>query len=116
MAGAVRIVEDWRPSEDDVQGVWRLVLDLTPTGLQATDDLRATTRWFFLADARYPRGRIRVMPAKEGGISLTYLHQLAAPRGVVGIERSVVISSDGLGGVAQDASSRLFAPSTSSCP
>jgi hypothetical protein len=37
----------------------------------------------------------------------------AAPRGVVGNGRSVVIPSDGVSSVSQDASSRLFAPSTS---
>ena len=37
----------------------------------------------------------------------------AVPLGVVDFERSVVIRSDGVGGVGQDASSRLFAPSTS---
>lgn len=37
----------------------------------------------------------------------------AASRGVVDFERSVVISSDVIAGVAQDASSNCFAPSTS---
>jgi hypothetical protein len=39
-------------------------------------------------------------------------HLPAAPRGVVRIERAVVIRSDDVGGVSQDASSRLYAPCT----
>ena len=39
--------------------------------------------------------------------------EAAVPPGVVGIERSVVIRSDGVSSVGQDANSRLFAPSTS---
>ncbi len=37
----------------------------------------------------------------------------AMPRGVVGNEHAVVILSDGVGGVGQDASRTVFAPSTS---
>ncbi len=40
-------------------------------------------------------------------------HLPAVPRGVVRIERAVVIRSDGVGGVSQDASNRLYAPSAS---
>ena len=40
-------------------------------------------------------------------------HLPAVPRRVVRIERGVVIRSDGVSGVNQDASNRLYAPSAS---
>ena len=45
--------------------------------------------------------------------NLLIAHPRAVPPGVVGIERSVVMLSDWVGGVGQDASKTVFARSTS---
>jgi ThiF family len=75
LADQVRIVEDWRPCVDQTNGDWQLLLELTPKGLSSGHRVSASTRWFFLVDAAYPRGTIHILPAKEGGLELTFAHQ-----------------------------------------
>ncbi|HEX7949009.1 MAG TPA: ThiF family adenylyltransferase [Candidatus Limnocylindrales bacterium] len=85
LADQVKIVEDWRPCADPTNGDWQLLLELTPRDLAPGNGVPASTRWFFLVDAAYPRGVIHVMPAKEGGLELTFAHQFpnTATRGSV---------------------------------
>lgn len=75
LAGQVRIVEDWRPCADPANGDWQLVLELAPPLVEQGRGVPAVTRWFFLVSSRYPQGSIHVMPAKEGGLELTFAHQ-----------------------------------------
>lgn len=75
LADQVRIVEDWRPCAEPVSGDWQLLLELTPTGLVPDKGVPASTHWFFLVSSRYPLGSIYLMPAKEGGLELTFAHQ-----------------------------------------
>jgi hypothetical protein len=76
LAPEVAIIRDWTPAPDGSRR-WQLTLELHPTGLGSVHPVAASTRWVLLADATYPRGAIQVFPAKEGGITVTFPHQLA---------------------------------------
>lgn len=80
LAPEVSIIRDWSPASDGSRR-WQLILDLTPKDLGSVDRVPQVTRWVVLADASYPRGTIQVFPAKEGGISSTFPHQLANDEG-----------------------------------
>ena len=70
----VTLIGPWEPSALEA-GRWSLALELAPDGL-APGPIPAMTRWYVVVDRDYPTGSIDIMPAKEGGITETFPHQL----------------------------------------
>lgn len=70
----VETLTPWQWSPD--LRVWFLALELRPTDLRPDGPIPRATRWFVLASPLYPLGHIDVMPAKDGGITQTFPHQL----------------------------------------
>jgi len=68
----VTLLHDWIRS---VRGKWfieiELKIDSSPAG-----PIPQVTRWFVVAEDRYPSGSLELFPSKLGGITTTFRHQL----------------------------------------
>lgn len=63
----------WERTPDD--RAWCLGLALSPNDLDATGPIPAKTWWFITVADDYPAGKIKIWPAKTGGITETFPHQ-----------------------------------------
>lgn len=68
------IVLPEHPTWDAEHGQWILPVNIT-ADVASEKLIPATTHWQVLIDNAYPYGTIRVNPAKDGGITLTFPHQ-----------------------------------------
>jgi hypothetical protein len=55
---------------------WCLPFELTPEDLDPAGPIPAVTAWYAVVDGTYPEGEIDIYPAKDGGITETFAHQL----------------------------------------
>lgn len=75
LGNEVEDVGRWR-SRPDGSG-WFLTLVLVPTGLDPAGPIPARTTWCVLVDKLYPGlGQVTMWPAKDGGLTETFAHQL----------------------------------------
>lgn len=70
--GAIGEIGYWEP----VGRRWRLGFELTLDGLTPAGPIPPKTAWYAVVDGRYPLGDIDIYPAKIGGITETFAHQL----------------------------------------
>jgi predicted ThiF/HesA family dinucleotide-utilizing enzyme len=68
----VTLLQDWTRSS---HGTWSIELELKMISWLA-GPIPQVTRWFVVADYRYPRGSLELFPSKVGGITTTFWHQL----------------------------------------
>src|SRR6185436_3136212 len=68
------ILADFRWFES--RGVWALHVRLSPPGLSSTALVPSSTNWFLTVDRQYPAGSVGLYPAKEGGLTGTFWHQV----------------------------------------
>lgn len=69
----VRILQDWARYGEPPR--WALYCRLSLT-VASGGPIPAETDWYVVVEPWYPRGRIKFFPAKDGGISKTFQHQL----------------------------------------
>jgi molybdopterin/thiamine biosynthesis adenylyltransferase len=83
--GEVKTLGPWLPANGTDLGDWYLRLELFPGDLNPAGPIPAITHWFAIASMAYPQGAIDLMPAKDGGITDTFAHQLPNDPGPTGL-------------------------------
>jgi len=70
---AVLLLQDWSWNEHIEKWVLHCRISLD---IQADSLMPKSTNWYVLVDSEYPWGNIQFYPAKEGGITKTFPHQM----------------------------------------
>jgi hypothetical protein len=70
---AVLLLQDWDWNEHVDKWVLHCQINLN---IQADSPIPQSTNWYVLVDSEYPWGNIQFYPAKEGGITQTFPHQM----------------------------------------
>ncbi len=63
------------PCSSDDGSRWILKVQLRPDNIQSDSKIPPETTWYVHIGSGYPGGAVRIYPAKEDGITLTYPHQ-----------------------------------------
>lgn len=71
--GQVGAIGPWERLDN---GRWHLGFELHPDDLDPAGPIPKTTAWYAVVDDGYPAGGIDIYPAKDGGITDTFAHQL----------------------------------------
>src|SRR5688572_895288 len=68
----IELLGDWQWHEPARLFALRCRLSISPGPVKLVP---AVTEWYVTANAAYPRGQIKIYPATEGGLAVTFQHQ-----------------------------------------